>query len=1462
MSYKSQVWCCQWKWKLNLIILFAVFLTCIQYSALGCSECRMILSNPTGVFTSPCFPNDYPNSQACKWTIRAPSGYIIQITFTDFEMEEAPNCIYDFLRLNTGDNQKTLCGITARGLSFNSSGNEMIVTFTSDFSIQKKGFNATYMRVAVSLRNQKVVIPQFLDVDSVSLANSVQVPDLNQFTLCFEATENSNNSQDWKAFSYCDSSSKEFFSFGKTKEGHFIYISGTQCLLDDTLGINPDGAFFTETFEELCIVWDSSSGTIGLNFRNTYKTAYCFDTFGKVIAGNGKLVLGSDRKDINSLNGDIYNFRLWNFTMNSQALSNLSCDVKGTIVDWENDFWSIPTTLLKAENNLTCGSYLIPMPTIEPTSCANLGSLCQATVNSTTTSPTVTTNMPDTNRTDKQTNATVKCIITSPTVTTNMTDTNRTDKQTNDLQEMKAPAAVVFRVKRNSADSSQPLLQGQEDSKIRGVKNIGIISTPIVWPVKQRPLHTRKSISTEEQSPERKNIFILTTPEVSSSAPQETQVNILGPFTEQANIDHNSSMRNSVFNISRHSNRSLSESGNLREVPSIPLDHVRNMLFPLQQSENMGVGPIWTWASQLEDHISNTLFPSLVTRNILFKPSEDPQWMLSSESDIFSPIDRTPYSFLQSLSAWNEISSYMTSGISEETLPSHSSQSYMHSSESFEDSRLELKRSFENIYLEPTKRILQEDSVQHGFDLAGELQPTKLNYIKNYNSEHLKKQVFNHSGNPSDSLQNTKAWFPDVVTIIQPTEDLLTVEYSRELQGLSKVLTKTKERASEIQETASVPYLYQGTFSMASSKDSLSRFKPLTEQLASPEQEEALILEGKLQLNSFISYINYTSSHSFENIKSKPNTLTGAKHAENNQHDSPHNYVAFSTIVSKISRTQGFGDVTFPAQYVDSLSSSNNYWTLGQKPQVPSKESTEQRVASFSQLNSSPTEQVSFFRSPADLDDDITVNTISNNSTVDYRAVIISISVSPSEDSEGKFSSIYSLRISENMETASQLETELDLPHNTSIPKNETSLLQFPLTSLEVSVIQPSLHSDLLYVTFTYVSNDTASLATQQISDKTPVGYLVNKYPYHADILTPSFESSCSDDICTVSSPINGGMSQSMHMDTWITQFTSVTEYVKTKGYSFQNDFPGMSNLLLETEPLQILHIQSHKPQIKAITEFGSHSTVLMFSTPLISKGLKNSLDQYSPGFGYSWSEDTSIQTNPLNKSILTDKEEQPAEDAKSKLNSSFQLDHADMLDVDDRSIRMNIEAFVSERESVWKLHQYISKPADSSVNKIWSSSIVHTTESYMWSVSPSFEDSLGYENTVNNFYFFEPIAFSAVNDMISQSFPFAETIKNFNENTLNRTETMTGVTFHPNLEVQNSVEVSAYGNAVAGVVSEANQKTTLSHSSSSPESVLSCFLCNSFIDWGCPCGREVKHSMLKYKVRFDRSGFRITGVA
>ncbi|XP_056199368.1 adhesion G-protein coupled receptor G6 isoform X4 [Falco biarmicus] len=405
MSHVSEMWCYHWKWKLqHCLCLFTIYIIFMQQAAHGCYDCRIVLTDPSGVFTSPCFPSDYPNSQACKWIIRAPHGFIIQLTFIDFDIEEAPGCIYDSLTLDNGESPMNLCGITAKGLSYNSTGNEMIVSFKSDFSIQKKGFNASYVRIAVSLRNQKVIIPQVPDIDAVSVADTVTVPELSQFTLCFEATKGSNDdNDDWKVFSYTDALSTEFFSFGKTTKGHFLSISGTQCILENALPRNAE--FFTETFQQLCVVGDSFSGNIGIYAKSIYHIVFCPDISGKVIPGNGRLVLGSNSNEVSSLNGDIYNFRLWNFTMNAQTLANLSCDVKGNIVDWENEFWSIPTSALKAENNLSCGSYLIPSSAIEPTSCANLGSLCQATVNATTpTPPTVSTNMPDTNRNDKPNN--------------------------------------------------------------------------------------------------------------------------------------------------------------------------------------------------------------------------------------------------------------------------------------------------------------------------------------------------------------------------------------------------------------------------------------------------------------------------------------------------------------------------------------------------------------------------------------------------------------------------------------------------------------------------------------------------------------------------------------------------------------------------------------------------------------------------------------------------------------------------------------------------------------------------------------------------------------------------------------------------------------------------------------------------------------------------------------------------
>lgn len=370
--------CCPWRLKPSaLLFLFVLCVTCVPLSVCGCGSCRLVLSNPSGTFTSPCYPNDYPNTQSCSWTLRAPAGYIIQITFNDFDIEEAPNCIYDSLSLDNGESQTKFCGATAKGLSFNSSVNEMHVSFSSDFSIQKKGFNASYIRVAVSLRNQKVILPQTLDAYQVSVAKSISIPELKAFTLCFEASKVGNEGGDWTAFSYSDESLTQLLSLEKASNGYFLSISGSRCLLNNALPVKDKEDIFTENLEQLCLVWNNSWGSVGINFKKNYETVPCDSTISAVVPGDGTLLLGSDRDEIASLRGSIYNFRLWNFTMDLKALSNLSCSVSGNVIDWHNDFWSISTQALKAEGNLSCGSYLIQLPSAELTNCSELGTLCQ-----------------------------------------------------------------------------------------------------------------------------------------------------------------------------------------------------------------------------------------------------------------------------------------------------------------------------------------------------------------------------------------------------------------------------------------------------------------------------------------------------------------------------------------------------------------------------------------------------------------------------------------------------------------------------------------------------------------------------------------------------------------------------------------------------------------------------------------------------------------------------------------------------------------------------------------------------------------------------------------------------------------------------------------------------------------------------------------------------------------------------
>lgn len=57
------------------------------------------LSNPSGPYFLRATLTTTPTARLACGPPSSPTGYIIQITFNDFDIEEAPNCIYDSLSL-------------------------------------------------------------------------------------------------------------------------------------------------------------------------------------------------------------------------------------------------------------------------------------------------------------------------------------------------------------------------------------------------------------------------------------------------------------------------------------------------------------------------------------------------------------------------------------------------------------------------------------------------------------------------------------------------------------------------------------------------------------------------------------------------------------------------------------------------------------------------------------------------------------------------------------------------------------------------------------------------------------------------------------------------------------------------------------------------------------------------------------------------------------------------------------------------------------------------------------------------------------------------------------------------------------------------------------------------------------------------------------------------------------------
>lgn len=144
--------------------LFIVFRTDSSVSGAGwratCSQtlgpaqgCGGYLSMPMGLLGSPEVDMDghYEPRLDCTWTIEMPINRAINLTFSSFDLESSSTCHYDSVKIYDGDSTYwplvgTFCGNSIPGF-FVSSGNFLTVVFVTDSSVQRGGFNATYISV-------------------------------------------------------------------------------------------------------------------------------------------------------------------------------------------------------------------------------------------------------------------------------------------------------------------------------------------------------------------------------------------------------------------------------------------------------------------------------------------------------------------------------------------------------------------------------------------------------------------------------------------------------------------------------------------------------------------------------------------------------------------------------------------------------------------------------------------------------------------------------------------------------------------------------------------------------------------------------------------------------------------------------------------------------------------------------------------------------------------------------------------------------------------------------------------------------------------------------------------------------------------------------------------------------------------------------------------------------------------
>ncbi|XP_022226345.2 cubilin homolog [Drosophila obscura] len=131
------------------------------YTGTRCSNqrfyCGSTLRGPTGQLHFP--PNsadgDYQPDERCPFIIRTPPGHVLNITFTQFDLQESTDCSADFLQLHDGPSLAykligRFCGSQLGNKSIVSTQEQVFFWFRSDNATQGSGFHLVWSSLPFS----------------------------------------------------------------------------------------------------------------------------------------------------------------------------------------------------------------------------------------------------------------------------------------------------------------------------------------------------------------------------------------------------------------------------------------------------------------------------------------------------------------------------------------------------------------------------------------------------------------------------------------------------------------------------------------------------------------------------------------------------------------------------------------------------------------------------------------------------------------------------------------------------------------------------------------------------------------------------------------------------------------------------------------------------------------------------------------------------------------------------------------------------------------------------------------------------------------------------------------------------------------------------------------------------------------------------------------------------------------